>query len=68
MFYSSEIKLEASDSQQTWKTLQNLFAKKPSERTQVPKNWLVDELIIDDPNIIINNFNGFLTNIGTILA
>ena len=37
MFHSSEINSAANDSQQTWKTLQNLSAKKPSERTQVQK-------------------------------
>ena len=68
MFYSSEIELAANDSQQTWKTLQNLLANKPSERTQVPKNLLVDGLIINDPNIILNNFIEFFTNIGTKLA
>ena len=68
MFYSSEIELAANDSQQTWKTLQNLLANKPSERTQVPKNLLVDDLIIDDPNLILYNFNEFFTNIGTKLA
>ena len=36
--------------------LQNLSAKKPSKRTQGPKNLLLDELIIiDDPNIMNNN-------------
>ena len=68
MFYSSEIKFAANDSQQTWKTLHNLLAEKPSERTQVPKNLLVDELIIDHPNTIVNNFNDFFTNIGTKFA
>ena len=60
--------MAANDSQQTWKTLQNLLAKNPSERTQVPKNLFVDELIIVDLNIILNNFNDFFTNIGTKLA
>ena len=68
MCYSSEIKLAANDPEQPWKTLQNLLVKKPSERTQVPKNLLVDDLIIDDPNIILNNFNEFFNNIGTKLA
>ena len=69
MFYSSEIKLAAYDLQQTWKTLQNLLAKKPPERIQVKKNLLVDErIIINDPKIIINNFDDYLINIGTKLA
>ena len=69
MFYSSENKSAANDSQQTSKTLQNLSTKNPSERTLVSKNLLVDELlIIDDTNIIIINFNDIFTGIGIKLA
>ena len=51
MFFNSEIKLAANDSQHTYKTLQNVLAKKPSERTQVLKNVLVNKLIIDEPKL-----------------
>ena len=49
--------------------MQNLSAKKPPERIQVQKNLLVNELIIiNDPKIIINSFDDYLSNIGTKLA
>ena len=65
-YFTSIINNTAKNPNEMWKTI-NRITNKKSKTTNITK-IVVDDKVIEEPEVIVNTFNNFFNEIGTTLA